>query len=267
MARRMEELSKIQKVERLGKENYNNQGCLMIVVKYNSATDIIVEFQDEYKTRIKTAWKEFSNGGIKNPYYPEVYGIGVVGNKCPTTLNHKQIKEYEAWCNMLRRCFCEEEKQKYPTYKDVICCEEWLLYENFYKWLHSQENFDKWANGDKWCLDKDILIKGNKIYSPENCCIVPNHINTLFIKCDKSRGDLPIGVSEHGSGFQARCMNSIINKEIYLGTYETPFKAFLAYKSYKENLIKQVAEIEFNKGNITEQCYNAMMNYEVEITD
>lgn len=269
MARRMEELSKRQKIERLGTENHNNQGCLMKIIEYNSSTDIVIEFQDEYKTRVKSAWKEFSNGGIKNPYYPEVYGVGMVGNKYPTTLNNKQTKDYEAWCNMLQRCFDIKikNKKRYLTYQDVTCCDEWLLFNNFYEWLHSQNNYDKWLNGDKWAIDKDILIKENKIYSPDTCCLVPQNVNGLFLKHNAARGNLPIGVSKHGNGYQARCRNPIINKEVYIGMCSTPFNTFLLYKKYKEDLIKKVAETEFNNGNITEQCYNAMMNYQVEITD
>lgn len=45
-----------------------------------------------------------------------------------------------------------------------------------------------------WALDKDILVKGNKIYSPETCCFVPQEINNLFTKRKSCRGTLPIGV-------------------------------------------------------------------------
>jgi hypothetical protein len=62
-------------------------------------------------------------------------------------------------------------------------------------------------------------------------------------------------------------MNPLSNSREYIGTYPTPEKAFYAYKQYKEKLIKQVAQIEFDNGNITKECYEAMMNYEVEITD
>lgn len=268
MARRAEELSKLQKEKRLGQEKLNNQGSLMKIIEYTNSTNIIVQFQDKFGTKIKSTWKEFSTGSIKNPYYPDVFGVGMVGNKFLTTLNRKQIKEYITWCNMLRRCYNTKEKERYPKYKNVICCEKWLLYENFYEWLHSQSNFDKWFNGNKWAIDKDILFKGNKIYSPETCCLVPSNVNGLFLKHDATRGCLPIGVSIHGNGFQARYHNPITNKETYIGEYNTPEDAFyLGYKPYKENLIKQVAKEEYNKYNITRQCYEAMMNYKVEITD
>lgn len=35
----------------------------------------------------------------------------------------------------------------------------------------------------------------------------------------------------------------------------------------KEKTIKQIANKEFTSGNITKECYNAMLKYEVEITD
>ena len=169
---------------------------------------------------------------------------------------------------MLTRCFDEKFKIKNPTYKDVTCCDEWLLYENFYEWLHSQENFEKWLEGKGWALDKDILVKNNKIYSPETCCLVPHNVNCVFLKRDKYRSDLPIGVDKVQNKFVAYCSNSIIKKtKEHLGTYPTIEEAFYSYKRYKEKLIRQIAYIEYSKNNITKDCYKAMMNYRVEITD
>lgn len=133
--------------------------------------------------------------------------------------------------------------------------------------MHNQENFEKWLNGKKWSLDKDILIKGNKVYSSDTCCLVPHNVNCLFLKSDATRGNLPIGVTRKDDGFEARCENQLLGERESIGTYDTSEKAFAAYKFYKEELIKQVAEIEYHKGNITKQCYDAMMNYEVEIDD
>ena len=148
---------------RLGEEKYSNQECLMKIVEYNKATDIVVEFQDGYKARVHTNYNAFKKGMVVNPYYTSVYGVGIRGNKYPTKINGDMTKEYETWFQMIRRCFNKRERE--PTYKNVNCCDEWLLYENFYEWLHNQENFDRWLNGEKWTIDKDILVKGNKIYS------------------------------------------------------------------------------------------------------
>lgn len=255
---------------RQNKSNYNFQGCLMKIVEYNNANDIFVEFQDEYKAIVHSAYREFEKGRIKNPYFPEVYGKGMVGNKYKTRKYNSELKEYKIWHSMLQRCYDEKTKERHQYYNDVTCCDEWLLYENFYEWLHKQPNFDKWIDGDRWAIDKDILIKGNIIYSPETCCLVPANVNSLFTKHDKLRGDLPIGVYyvKKNNTYKAQCNNPFKkNKRVGLGEYSSPIIAFEKYKNFKEQIIKIVAEDEFLKGNITQSCYNAMMNYKVEITD
>ena len=114
------------------------------------------------------------------------------------------------------------------------------------------------------CLDKDILVKGNKIYSPETCCFVPNEINVLFTKKEKDRGEYPIGVSIISNKYVARCgVGNSKNKTI--GSFKTPKEAFQAYKQYKEQYIKKVADKY--KCQIPNNLYKAMYSYQVEITD
>lgn len=255
------------KTIRLGETNISNQGCLMKIIKYNNAKDIIVEFQDKYKTKVHTSYRHFAEGNVKNPYCPSVCNVGIIGIKYPTSMNGKMMKEYKIWKAMLKRSFDGEYKKRKPTYENVTCCDEWLNYENFYEWLHSQENFEKWLNGNNWAIDKDILFKGNKIYSPNTCCLVPQNINQIFVKRESTRGSLPIGVSKKYKGFVSQCMNPFTNQTEYLGYFSIVEEAFQVYKQYKEYLIKKVAQIEYDNGNITEECYSAMMKYQVEITD
>lgn len=257
----------IKENTRLGEERFNNQNCLMKIVKYNDANNIIVEFQDEYVAKVHTSYRHFINGKVKNPFYKSVFNVGIVGEKYQTKINNKHIKEYIAWSGMLERCFDIKYKENRPAYEYVTCCNEWLNFENFYEWLHSQSNFNKWYDGKRWALDKDILIRGNKFYSPESCCLVPINVNSLFVKNDMLRNELPIGVRKSGNKFSAYCQNPFTRKREYIGIYFTPEEAFYAYKKYKENLIKQIAELEYSQGNIIKKCYDAMMNYEVEITD
>lgn len=254
--------------ERLGLERLNYQGCPMRIIEYIDNHNIIVEFQDEHKAKVHTNYDCFAMGETKNPYYPSVCGIGITGNKYPTRINNKRLKEYAVWTDMIKRCFDNKSRKNFSTYKDVTCCEDWLLYENFYEWLHKQDNFDKWLNGNRWAIDKDILIKGNKVYSPDTCCLVPNNVNSLFVKNDADRGDLPIGVHKFRDKYCARCRNSLKNNiNEHIGVYSTVEQTFDAYKIFKENIIKCMAQIEYDNGNITKECYDAMMNYKVEITD
>ena len=239
----------------------------MRIVEYIDNRNIIVEFQDEHKARVKTSYGNFKRGIVRNPYSPTIYGVGIVGNKYPIVEDGKITKEYSVWTNVLGRCFDSLVKKKQPTYINITCCQEWLYYENFYEWLHKQENYDKWRNGNGWGVDKDIFIKRNKVYSPEMCFLVPQNVNCLFLKREAERGDYPIGVRYKDKGCLAVCRNPFLDKAVELGYYSTPEKAFEAYKIYKEDIIKQVAQIEYDKGNITKKCYEAMMCYEVEIDD
>ena len=252
---------------RIEKENINYQGYKMKIVQYIDSHNAIVEFQDEHKARVHTTYQHFESGSIKNPYSKSVLGVGMIGSKYPAKANNKHTKEYIAWRCMLVRCYDPKYKQNFPTYEDVTCCEEWLCFENFYEWLHGQENFDKWLNGYKWAVDKDILVKGNKVYSPDKCCLVSYEINALFVRQSSSRGDLPIGVRERKYGYQAMCSNPYTHKTEAIGRRKTIEETFDIYKLRKENLIKQAAQEEYAKGNITKRCYDAMMNHEVEITD
>lgn len=251
----------------INEERLNQNGCSMKIVEYIDNRNIVVEFQDKYRARVKTSYGNFKNGIVRNPYYPTVCGVGISGNKYQIVKNKRPTKEYNAWLRMLNRCFDKTVKEKQPTYNNVTCCEEWLLFDNFYEWLHSQPNFDKWYHGKRWAVDKDIFTKRNRIYSPEMCCLVPQNVNCLFLKREAERGDYPIGVSYKDGGFVASCHNPFINDREELGSYSTPEKAFAIYKNHKEDIIKRVAKIEYNNGNITKECYEAMMEYEVEIDD
>ena len=116
------------------------------------------------------------------------------------------------------------------------------------------------------CLDKDILIKGNEIYSPETCIFVPQKINTLFCSSKSSRGSLPIGVTyeKRYDTYVARCNDGNKNT-ISLGSFNTPNEAFEKYKEYKECLIKSMADKY--KLYIPKELYDAMYRYKVEIND
>lgn len=256
----------MRKNDCVGEENINYQGCLMKIVRYNGFKDVLVEFQDIYKDKTHTRYDDFLKGRVQNHYYPDTFGIGISGRQIKFNDKSLPNKEYRTWFNVLQRCYDKDFKDKHPTYMNATCCEEWLLYDNFYEWIHSQDNFNQWSILKRSSIDKDILVKGNKIYSPDTCCLVTDRVNILFTKRDSERGDCPIGVSKHNNKFRAQfTMNG---KHISFPVRDNPSDCFyLDYKPFKENLIKQVAEEELKNGNITKVCYEAMMKYEVEITD
>ena len=210
--------------------------------------------------------RRLSNTGNvrKRPKY--VWGVGVNDYKGNIKYNNVHLPSYHTWVEMLKRCFCDNFKNKNKTYTECKCCDEWKKFSDFKKW------FDDPVNGyhDGYCLDKDILIKGNKIYSPDTCCFVPNEINVLLCKSDKKRGKMPIGVYERKmvDGYKyVAYVNNNIKKHFHLGTFDTPEEAFRAYKQAKELHIQEMATQYFNEGKITKKVYDALLNYKVEITD
>ena len=251
--------------ERIGETNINRYGNIMKIIKYNNNDDIIIEFQDKYKYQVKTNYNAFLKKEVYNPYNKSVYGIGYLG-ETTSRINGKSKKSYNVWRQMLKRCYNIKTYTNRPTYKNCIVCDEWLCYENFEKWYN--ENYYEIPN-EKMCLDKDILKKNNKIYSPLYCRIVPNEINCLFTKSNNIRGNCPIGVYYNKREKKFRAQISMIknNKKVrkLLGSYNTTQEAFMAYKKAKEEYIKTVADKY--KQYIPLDIYNTMYKYKVEITD
>lgn len=161
---------------RLGEEKYDTNGCLVRIVEYNNANDIIIEFQDEYKYKLHTNYNNWKNGAYKNPYEKIIFNVACVGNAI-TKINGIKKESYKVWYAMIQRCY-KECYDKKPTYIDCYVCDEWLIFENFEKWYN--ENYYK-VDNEIMNLDKDILVNNNKIYSPNTCCFVPKRLNILFV--------------------------------------------------------------------------------------
>ena len=167
---------------------------------------------------------------------------------------------------MLERCYDPKYQEKHTTYKGCKVEDYLLNFQHMAEWIN--KNYYEIPD-ERMHLDKDILCKGNKIYSRDKCIFVPEGINKLFTKCDNARGENPIGVSLTSSGnYQVHCRNAY-GKSVYLGSYLTKEEAFQVYKQYKEKVIKEV--IDSYEGKIPEPFYSklktAMYNYEVEIDD
>lgn len=195
-----------------------------------------------------------------------VKGIGTKGMTYPTWDGKKMLKEYDLWGSMLGRC-SQNVQAANPSYIGVSCSENFKSYTFFYEWCQTQVGFrNKDDNGNSWQLDKDILVKGNKLYSEDTCVFLPRNINTLTTNSRSTRGVHRLGVSFNTrlNKFQSRCHDGT-GKQKGLGYHPTEEDAFQAYKVYKEALIKQIAN-EY-KSQLDPRAYDALLNYRVEITD
>lgn len=192
----------------------------------------------------------------KRVYY-KVLGVGYNDLKYKYSNDKFYTKALIVWQTMIRRCYSDKYKKNKPSYIGCVVSKEWLTFSTFYDWY-----IVNYTNG--YVLDKDILVKGNKVYSSDTCCFVPPRINSLFIKSNRSRGKYPIGVYFNQGKYKAQ-LNKMEENQISLGVFNCPIDAFNAYKEAKESYIKMMADKW--KDKIKPKVYNAMYNYKVEITD
>lgn len=190
----------------------------------------------------------------------QLYGVGKRLGIAPVGTGSSRAFEYTTWANMLKRCYSEIDQRTNPTYKDKSVSETWLLYENFYDWCCNVQYKER-----GWQLDKDLLLKGNKVYGPDVCVFLPPRLNGLILSCQGSRGDLPIGVHFDKSRmkYKATCQNEFDKQS--QKRFFTIEETFAWYKAEKERVIKVVAERY--KDRIDPRAYEALMNFQVEITD
>lgn len=245
--------------QRIGEQRYNNQGELMTITDYINTNNIVVKFEQTKQIK-HTNYQTFKKGTIKDNFYPSVENRGYIGGATTTYGNRNIKRSYRVWVDIFIRCYDENYREKFPTYVDCEICDEWLCYANFEKWYN--ENYYE-INNERMSLDKDILVKGNKIYSPDTCIFVPQKINVLFTNKKNNKRKYPIGVFREKDRFVSQV--SIGNRRYLKSRHKTPEEAFYAYKERKEKLIKQVAD-EY-KGKIPQKLYDAMYAYKVEITD
>ena len=254
----------------------NYKGCVGKVCKSKSSGDFkILKYNDRANVEIlflKTGFEmvarlnHIRNGKVKDPHSPSVCGVGIVGIKYPSRVNGILTKECALWYSMLERCYSDGFKNKRPTYEGCGVSDKFKSYEYFYEWCNEQIGFDNDSNGNPFQLDKDLLVKGNKVYSESTCVFIPREINQLLIKCTASRGEHLIGVywNKKDKVFVAQVSRNK-GKPKYLGAFTTEIEAFNAYKQTKENYIKELANKW--KGKIDPRAYEALMNYTVDIDD
>ncbi len=182
-----------------------------------------------------------------------VYGVGV--NDLPyrtqvwewvTKNGGKRIRKlvfrckyYTVWMNMLTRCYSKKYLESQPSYIGTSVCSEWLYATEFKKWMEQQD----WSGKS---LDKDIIVPGNKLYSPGTCAFVLKATNLFVTARDASRGAYPIGVdlSKHIGKYRAQCQNPFTEKNENLGYFSTQEEAHEAWRKRKHELAQLVAATE-----------------------
>ncbi|HBI73638.1 MAG TPA: hypothetical protein DEG06_05140 [Lachnospiraceae bacterium] len=166
-------------------------------------------------------------------------------------------KAYKAWKSMINRC---TGTYNFEIYKDVTICDEWNDYANFEKWYETNiYEFDGTLE-----LDKDLLSRHKKIYSPNTCCFLPKNINTLIASTSSRNQYLPgvsVNVRKNRVTYTATVKDG---GKVITKTFKTQKEAFYFYKEKKEKIIKETAN-EY-RDVLPEHIYNALIQYEIPMT-
>ena len=164
--KRRKSFSKIAN-ERLGETVMQNCGELAFIVEYVNSHDITIQFKKTSEL-VKTSYDKFIRGEVKSHFTASGYGVGITGLETIRDENGELLDSYICWRDMLRRCYSAKYQEKQPTYKGCRVCDDWLYYSNFKNWY--DKSYYEVENKTSQ-LDKDILIKGNKVYSPDTCVL------------------------------------------------------------------------------------------------
>ncbi len=233
----------------------NTQGVKLEVIKYEKASKITVKVHGPVEYEIITTLKK---GIVHDKYSPSVAGKGILGDA-----ENIDVKSqvYTSWVGMLKSCyaFSDHNPRAKINYGDCSVGDDFLYFPNYIAW------FNKQIVKPGWQLDKDLLVPGNRIYSPDTCIFLPRSLNTFLTIRKNDRGPYPLGVTIHENtgNYEAACNRD--GKRVYLGVYKTPEAAFAAYKIEKEAYAKELAQRW--KDQIDQRAYEALMRYEVNITD
>ena len=180
--------------------------------------------------KLRTKNKLIHGAGINDADY-EVY----------PKINGKQVMcpYYRTWKAMVMRCYYDKSLERRPTYRGCSVCPEWIYFMKFRAWMMVQD----WQGK---ALDKDLLIEGNKVYSPTTCVFVDQTTNNFTNDHGRAGGDCPLGVYfyKHNGKFMARCGNPFSKKQEYLGLFTCEHEAHLAWKKRKHELACVLADLQ-----------------------
>ena len=187
-----------------------------------------------------------------------VCGVGINDGKYP----REGSTTYNVWAGMITRCYNASVLKRKPSYEMCKVSNNFLNYTYFHEWCLKQVGYDK----ENYRLDKDLLSgKLDKIYSEDTCCFVPVEINNAIVKPYQRKNNRPLGVGFCKRTNKFKVEVSVNGKTKFIGRYSCQHEAFLAYKQAKEIHLKSLANKY--KDQVDPRVYEALMNYQVEITD
>lgn len=167
-----------------------------------------------------------------------VYGLGVNDADYPTqyidirTTNRAICPYFRTWKSIIQRV-----AKPSAIHKDIVYTihPEWISFMSFKKWMKQQDRVGK-------VLSRIILDPDNTTFGPDTCRYISKELHGLISK--KSTPDhLPRGVTIRHTAkgvirYIAKCSDPRDHTIKYLGSYDDPTKAHVAYIAFKQSLIR-----------------------------
>ena len=187
---------------------FNSNSCgSFTVVSIESFKKVKVRFNDTgYECYARS--DSVKKGKLKDKLHPSVHGVGFIGDgEFKTSLNGRNNKAYLTWQRMLGRCY-DNNNASSNYYVDCSVSPEWHDFQNFAKWF-----YDNYPESDQEIhLDKDIKIKGNKVYSKESCLLVSLSENVSHAKAKSFKIISPTGETVNIYNLERFCKRNNLNK-------------------------------------------------------
>lgn len=245
-----------------------NSGCEYKVVEKAGSGEFLVEFQDPQKFRKIFRSQAINRGCLWNPYHPTVFGIGYFGEGIHTSgvkgtsgKSKRNTKEYNAWLNMLQRCYYDKyvtRVQGFKAYDEVHVCEDWHNFQAFAEWYSPRLAKLQGLGERRYHLDKDLLSQGTStIYSPDTCCVIPMIINTAMINQQIKDDKRTCVAKSESTGKYNLVLN--LGGQYYRDSFDSEETAISMRIKLKKEYMESLAEKY--KEFIEDRVYNALYAY------
>ena len=245
----------------IGKEFETSHGGICKIISLTNRKNILVRFYNGYETVCN--YPNLLKGIVANPLHPKLYGVGFFGvGDYSAKINAEIHPYYDAWRGALRRSYDEKWHVKCPNYIGCQVDSRWHNYQHFCKWVETQVFFKGYK------LDKDLLVKDNKIYGPDTCVFLPNELNCIIASHHTKREGVPNGVYMiRNPKFRNKPWVANMSRRGEEGTpdfkcigyFATPEEASIAYVSEKERYVRERAN--FWRDRISLKAYEALLKW------
>lgn len=200
------------------------------IIQYINNSKVIVKFLDMYGSESQVTLQSLRKGLVRNPYAPNLYNVGFLGvGTYAMTINGKPTCAHKAWSGVIERCYSTRLRHSRPCYSDVTISGDWHNFQNFAKWFYSQRGAEL-----GWEIDKDLLVTGNKHYSPETCILLPRRLNTAIIHVGSNENVLGYSYHPVSKLYSTMVSTPAGGRNIYFKTKDECVKYY--YKSKSEQL-------------------------------